>query len=83
LVEQRFCVFEISGVEARGEPAIDLGKHRARFIAAVPQWQQPREARRRAQFRRFRANLLCERDGFTEVGFSQFGLTSLASQFAT
>src|SRR6266851_2169433 len=32
-VEQRLGVLQIGGVEALGEPAIDLGEHRSRFIA--------------------------------------------------
>jgi hypothetical protein len=35
LVEQRPCVFEIGGVEALREPAVDVGEHRASFVAAA------------------------------------------------
>ena len=33
LLEQRLGVLQIGGVEAFGEPAVDLGEHRARFVA--------------------------------------------------
>jgi hypothetical protein len=32
-VKQRLGVFQVGGVEALGEPAVDRGEHRARFIA--------------------------------------------------
>jgi hypothetical protein len=34
-VEQCFRVFEVGGVEALGEPVVDVGEHRARLIAAT------------------------------------------------
>ena len=33
--EQRLCVFQIGGVEALGEPAVDLGEHCAGLVAAT------------------------------------------------
>jgi hypothetical protein len=35
LVEQRLGVFEIGGIEAFGEPAVDFGEHRARVVATA------------------------------------------------
>ena len=32
LVEQRLGVLQISSIEALGEPVVDFGEHRARFI---------------------------------------------------
>ena len=32
-VQQCLGVFEVGGIEAFGEPAINLGEHRARFVA--------------------------------------------------
>ena len=32
-IEQRFSVLQVGGVEALGEPAVDVGEHRARFVA--------------------------------------------------
>jgi hypothetical protein len=32
-VEQRLGFLEVGGVEALGEPVVDLGEHRARFVA--------------------------------------------------
>ena len=40
-VEQRLGVFEVSGVEAFGEPAVDFGEHRARVGAAALRREQP------------------------------------------
>ena len=33
LVEQRLGVLQVGGVEALGEPVVDFGEHRARFVA--------------------------------------------------
>ena len=38
---------QVGGVEAFGEPAVNFSKHRARFIAAAPLREQPRQAHRR------------------------------------
>ena len=35
LVGQRLGVLEIGGVETFDEPAVDLGQHRARLVAAI------------------------------------------------
>jgi len=35
LVEQSFGDFEVGGVEAFSEPAVDLGEYCARFVAAA------------------------------------------------
>ena len=43
LVEQRPCVFEVGGVEAFGEPAVDLGEHCARFGTFTLAVEQSRE----------------------------------------
>jgi hypothetical protein len=48
-VEQCLGVFQIGGVEAFGEPAIDVGEHCAGFSAATLLLEQPGEAHRRAQ----------------------------------
>jgi hypothetical protein len=32
-VKQRLGVFEVGGIEALGEPVVDLGEHRARLVA--------------------------------------------------
>jgi hypothetical protein len=50
-VEKHLSVFEVRGVEALGEPAVDIGEHRARFVAAALLRQQARETHRRAQFK--------------------------------
>jgi len=35
LIEQGFGVLQVGGVEALGEPVIDFGEHRARFVATA------------------------------------------------
>ena len=49
-VEQSLGVLQVGGVEALGEPAVDLGEHRTRFVATALLLEQPREVRGRAQF---------------------------------
>src|ERR1700731_1158037 len=46
-VEQRLCVFQIGGVEAFGEPAVDRGEEVAGFGAAALLAPQPGAARPR------------------------------------
>src|SRR6266481_713628 len=82
LVEQRLRVFQISGVEALGEPAVDLGQHRARFVATALFIEQPDEARRCAQLPRLRAYLLRERERLAKTGLGQFCLPLPEPQFA-
>jgi hypothetical protein len=50
LIEQRFGLDEVGGVEAFGEPVVDFREHRARFFAAIGTVQHSRERGRRAQF---------------------------------
>jgi hypothetical protein len=52
-VEKCLCIFQVGSAEALGEPAIDLGEHRARLIEATSVAEQPRKTHRRAQFPRF------------------------------
>jgi len=47
--EQRLSLFEVRGIEAFGEPAVNLREHRARFIAAPLMREQAGEAGGRAQ----------------------------------
>src|ERR1700745_3784159 len=54
-IEQRLGVFQVGGIEALGEPAVDSAEHRARFVAAIGFAQQSRETRRGAQFKKFSA----------------------------
>jgi hypothetical protein len=48
-VKQRLSLFQIGGVEALREPAIDFAEHRLRFVAAALLRKEPREAGGRAQ----------------------------------
>src|SRR5271155_4828991 len=67
LVEQRLGVLQVGGVEAFGEPVVDVGEHRARLVALALLREQPREARRSAQFECFRADLPCDRDRLAKI----------------
>src|SRR6266566_3390821 len=58
LIEQHLRFFEIRRVEAFGEPAVDRREKVAGFGAPALLAPQPREARRDAQFQRFRPLLL-------------------------
>jgi hypothetical protein len=49
LIEQGFGVFQVSGVEALSEPAIDVGEGRARLVETPGTAKQSREARRGAR----------------------------------
>jgi hypothetical protein len=50
LIEQRLGVFQIGGVEALGEPAVDFGEHRARFVAFAFLVEQLRETHAKTTF---------------------------------
>src|SRR5271167_4217988 len=50
LVEQCLGVFQIRGIEALGEPVVDLREHRARLVAKALRRKPSREANRRLQF---------------------------------
>src|SRR5215472_2472748 len=49
LIEQRLGLLEIGSVEAFGEPVVDFGEHRTRFIPLPLLRQQAREAHGGAQ----------------------------------
>jgi hypothetical protein len=49
-VEQRLSLFQIGGVEAFREPAVDFGEYYAPFLAAALLREQPCEAGGRTQF---------------------------------
>src|SRR5215469_7329625 len=53
-VEQRLGVLQVGGVEAFGEPVVDLAEHRARLLAAIGVAKKSRECSGRAQFPPFR-----------------------------
>ena len=57
LVEQRLSVVQVGGIEALGEPVVNLGEHRARLVAAAGITEQSREVRGSAQFACFRADV--------------------------
>src|SRR6266851_5577360 len=50
IVQQCFRLLQVGGFEALGEPAVDLGEHRARFVATALLREQLRETHSRAQF---------------------------------
>src|SRR5229473_1826058 len=78
LGEQRFGVDEVGGVEAFGEPAVDVGEHCARLFTTALRREQPREAHRRAEFQRFGAllarNLDCMLEAAAGIGSIGFVL---------
>jgi hypothetical protein len=49
LIEHRFGIAQVGGVETLGEPIVDLGEGRARLVALALGGQQPRETRHRTQ----------------------------------
>jgi hypothetical protein len=79
LVEQRLCIFQIGGVEAFGEPAVDFGEHRARLITPVLFREQASESRCRAQLPQFSALALRNPDDLAETVFG-FRCTGCALQ---
>jgi hypothetical protein len=50
-LEQSLGVLQVGGVEALGEPVVDLGEHRPRFLTAIGVSQQSRETDRRDNWR--------------------------------
>jgi len=48
-IEQGLCFFQVLGVEALGEPAVDGREQLARLAPPALFSPQPRQARRRAQ----------------------------------
>ena len=50
LVEQRLGVLQVGSVEAFGEPVVDRGKHRARFVAVTLFRKQSGEAYAKSTF---------------------------------
>jgi len=59
-VEQRAGVLEIGSIEPFGEPAVDLGEHRACLVATTLFVEQLCEAHRRAQLPGLRAHIFGE-----------------------
>ena len=51
LVEQCLGLSQIGAVEALGEPAVNFGEHRPRFVAAAMLCEQPSEAVGRTEFK--------------------------------
>src|SRR6516162_390218 len=60
--QQRFGVLQVGGVEALGEPVVDLPEHRARLVAFALTRQEPRKSSRGAEFERFSAEPLRDLD---------------------
>ena len=81
-VQQCLRVFQVGGIEALGEPAVERGEQIAAGggIAARP--EHLRQAHRRAQFPRFCTHLLRQRDRLAEIGFGEPSLSLFLLQFA-
>ena len=56
LVEQGFGVLQVRGVEALGEPVVDLRKHRAGLVAPALLYDETSKAGRRSQLPCFRTD---------------------------
>ena len=82
LVQQRLGVLQIGGVEAFGEPVVDLGDHRARLVAPIGVAHEPRETGRLTQLLRIvngfdqpiRSGRSGERKNFAEFFYSWFSI---------
>ena len=79
-VEQRLGVLQIRGVEALGEPVVDVREYRACFGATAAVAKQSRETDRRAQLPSLGLYVLCERNRLAEVGLGQCGLAKSEPQ---
>ena len=73
LVEQRFSVLEIGGVEALGEPAIDRRDEVARVGSLAPVAPKPSQVKRGFQLERLGALLAGDHQRPLEAGFSLGG----------
>src|SRR6516162_5633559 len=84
LVEQRLCLFEIGGVEAFGEPAVDRCEQIASFAVAALVAAQPGEARGGAQFVAPCALLAGNREGGAEriLGLRWIGVWQASGELA-
>jgi len=82
LVEQRLGVLQVGGVETFGEPVVNVGEHRARLVSTTLTVEQPREARRRAQFEGLCRHLLGERNRLSKIGLGEFGLACFEPQLS-
>src|SRR5215469_5023445 len=80
LVQQRLSFLQIGGVEAFGEPVVDLGEHRAGLVATALFCEQPRQAHRRTQLKRFCALQARDFDCITKASSSFFYRTFVANQ---
>jgi len=58
-LKQRLGFFQVTCIEALGEPAVNLGEHRARVAAFSMLRKWPREAGSRAQLPGFGASTPC------------------------
>src|SRR5215469_11128594 len=83
LLQQRLGVLQIGGVEALGEPVVDLGEHRTRIVKAIRIAQQSRKARCRAQFKHLRAHVARQSDSFAKVCFRRLYLLLLKPKFTS
>src|SRR5579862_453855 len=85
LVEQGLGIIQIGGIEAFGEPVVDFGEHRARFVAMTLLREQSREAGRGAQFKTtgLLAGRSVDRRAKQSLGFVRMGRSLDLNQFAS
>src|SRR6266851_3093517 len=84
LVEEGLGVLQVGGIEALGEPVVDVGEHRARLVAMVLPREQPSETHRRAQLPRLGALITRNLNRALEavMSFRGIGITLLEQQLA-
>src|SRR5215472_205995 len=80
LVEQRLGFFQVGGVEPLREPVVNFCEHRARLVATALFCEQPRQAHRRTQLKRFCALPAREFDCITKASSSFFYRPFVANQ---
>src|SRR5207247_8156447 len=71
---------QIGGIETFGEPVVDFGEHRARFVALAVLREQPRQAHRRAQLQYLRALLARILNGPAKAVLSFYCLSIILPQ---
>jgi len=83
-IEQRLGVFQIGGIEALSEPAVDFGEHCTCFVAVILLREQAGKARRGAELPRFGALLArnLNRSLKASLSFSGVGIVLLQQQLA-
>src|SRR5437667_1419976 len=83
VIEQGPGFLEVRGVEALGEPVVNLGEPSARLAAMTLLSEQPSEAGRCTKFPCLRTHAASQRDRVAEIGFGLLQIRLLKPDFAT